>query len=111
VIRRNGIPRDTTDFESSSVVPLGASDLRRRPASFGSKLFPRWVALLDLVAGALAVVGGILQVAALSRAGPLFDVADAVTGVGAISFWIWILITSIMLWRHTQDIAKGRPAQ
>jgi hypothetical protein len=92
-------------------LPLGASILAASAGMFGSQLFPRWLGLLALVAGAVGVVGGILQVAALSRTGPLFDVADALTGVGAIGFWIWILSTSIILWRHTPRNRQGRAAQ
>ena len=95
----------------SVFVPLGASILAASAGMLGSQIFPRWLALLALVAGAHAVVGGILQVAALSRTGPLLDVADALTGVGAIGFWIWILSTSIILWRHTPRNRQGRAAQ
>jgi hypothetical protein len=87
-------------------VPLGASILAASGGMLVSHLFPQWLGAIALVAGTCVVVGGILQVAALSSTGRLFDIGGPVTSVGAVGFWIWILVTSIILWRHTPPRAR-----
>jgi uncharacterized protein DUF4386 len=81
-------------------VPLGASVLAASAGMLGSDLFPRWLGGLGLLAGGIAIVGGITQVAAAGETGALHDAGDPLTTVGAIGFWIWLIATSVILWRH-----------
>lgn len=81
-------------------VPIGVSILAASAGMVGSDVFPRWLGILGLFAGVAAMVGGIIQVAALGSTGMLHDVGEPVTNVGAVGFWIWLIATSIILWRH-----------
>jgi hypothetical protein len=80
-------------------VPIATSVVAAAAGMLWSGLFPRWLCWLGIAAGALAVVGGIIQVAFLRGESTLADVGQPLTGVGALGFWIWMLATSIILWR------------
>jgi hypothetical protein len=81
-------------------VPIGVSIVAASAGMLGSDLFPRWLGALGLLAGGFAIVGGIIQVAALGETGTLHDAGEPLTTVGALGFWIWLIATSVSLWRH-----------
>ena len=81
-------------------VPIGVSILAASAGMLGSDIFPRWLGVVGVFAGVAATVGGIIQVAALGSTGVLHDVGEPLTNVGAVVFWLWLVATSIILWRH-----------
>jgi Domain of unknown function (DUF4386) len=91
-------------------VPIGVSILAASAGMLGSDLFPRWLGGLGLIAGGIGIVGGIIQVAALGETGTLHDVGEPLTNVEALGFWIWLIATSVILWRHAPRRARTRAA-
>jgi hypothetical protein len=81
-------------------VPLGVSILAASAGMLGSDIFPRWLGVVGVFAGVAATVGGIIQVAALGSTGVLHDVGEPAANVGGVVFWLWLVATSIILWRH-----------
>jgi hypothetical protein len=49
----------------------------------------------------LAIVGGFLAAAALGDDGSFEDVGATPSTVGAVLFWVWMIVTSVLLWRAT----------
>lgn len=79
------------------VAPIGVAVFAGSLAMLLSSLFPRWLAWLGLVAGALLVAGGIESSAAAGSSGGLHDL-----GLMPIPlFWIWIIVTGVILFRAT----------
>ncbi len=91
-------------------VPIATSVVAAAAGMLASGLFPRWLCWLGIAAGAVAVVGGIIQVAALRGDGALVDLGNPVTGAGALGFWIWMLVTSLILWRRAPQRAGASEA-
>lgn len=81
------------------LVPLGASVLASSLAMLSSGLFARWLSWLGIVAGALVVAGGIVGTTGAGDSGTVHDLADPLTGPPVALFWIWMLATSIVLFR------------
>lgn len=88
--------------------PLGVSVLTASAAMVGSRLFARWLGWLGLVAGCLLIAGGIMGAAALGADGGFHDLGEQASSIGALAFWIWILATSVILWRRSPRRA-GEP--
>ena len=65
-----------------------------------SGLFARWLCWLGIVAGALIVAGGVVGAAGAGDSGTVHDLADPLTGPPVAAFWIWMLATSIVLFRR-----------
>ena len=63
-----------------------------------SRLFPRWIGWAGVLGGALLLVGGILGVGGLGAKGTFHDVASAFL-VGVPIFWVWMIATSVVLFR------------
>jgi hypothetical protein len=82
------------------VAAVGASVLTASAAMLLSGLFARWLCWLGLVAGALIVVGGIIATAGAGDSGTLHDLGEPLTGLPVVAFWIWMLATSIVLFRR-----------
>ena len=79
--------------------PLGLCVVAGSLAMLVSQLFPRWLAWLGLVAGALLTFGGIVGASAQGATGSFHDIGGAFTGVPVLGFWIWMIATSIVLFR------------
>ena len=79
--------------------PIGASVLACATAMLDSRLVARWLAWLGVAGGALLVVGGFLGAAALGDDGDFKDVGATPSAVGSVLFWIWLVATSVVLWR------------
>ena len=56
----------------------------------------------------LLAVGGVVGAAALGSSGTLHDVGGALTGIPVAGFWIWMIGTSVILFRATP---RRGPAQ
>jgi hypothetical protein len=80
--------------------PIGVSVLASSAAIVRSGLFARWVGWLGVAAGALMIAGGILGAAALGDDGGFKDWGEQPSAFGALAFWIWMLATSVILWRR-----------
>jgi hypothetical protein len=81
------------------VVPIGASVLASGIAMLRSGLFARWLGWLGVVAGGLVVIGGVVLTTGAGDTGTLHDLADPLTGPPVALFWIWMIATSVVLFR------------
>jgi hypothetical protein len=89
-------------------VPIMVSVLGASAGMFRSGLFSRWLPGLGLVVGAVGSVGGIIQVAAAGELGTTLGGAGAtLTNAGVLGFWIWMIATSIILWRHAGQAVEA----
>ena len=79
--------------------PIGVSVLACAATMLESQLVRRWLAWLGVAAGVLLIVGGFLAAAALGDDGDFKDVGTTPSAFGAVLFWIWLLATSVVLWR------------
>ena len=66
-----------------------------------SGLFPRWLSWLGVVAGGLLAVGSVFGAAGLGSSGTIHDVGSALTGFPVAGMWIWMIATSVILFRAT----------
>jgi hypothetical protein len=82
--------------------PIGVSVLAGSIAMILSRLFPRWLGWVGVLGGALLLVGGIIGVGGLGARGTFHDVAGALMG-GAPIVWIWMIATSVVLFRATAE--------
>jgi hypothetical protein len=86
--------------------PLGASVLSAALAMLLARAFPSWLCWLGMVAGVAGCAVGVINGAAFHQGGALYHVANVLSAVAAIGFWLWMLITAILLFR-----AAGRPSR
>jgi hypothetical protein len=82
------------------VVPIGASVLASSVAMVRSGLFPRWLSWLGVIVGVLVVAGGVVTTTGAGDTGTVADLADPLTGPPVALFWIWMLATSVVLFRR-----------
>jgi hypothetical protein len=80
---------------------MGVSVLAGSLAMQMSGFFAKWLSWLGLVAGALLICGGVVGASALGSTGGFHDFGGALTGVPVPVFWIWMIATSVVLFRHT----------
>ena len=90
------------------LVPLGASVLASSTAMLLSVLFPRWLCWLGIVAGAFVILGGVVGTAGAGDSGTVHDLGDPLTGIPVAAFWLWMIATSIVLFRRAP---QPRPAE
>lgn len=80
--------------------PIGLSMLAGSLAMSISGLFPRWIVWLGIVSGPLVVAGGIVGASAAGSTGAFHDIGAALNGLPVAGFWVWIIATSVLLFRH-----------
>jgi hypothetical protein len=78
--------------------PLGVFVAMSSLAMLRSGLFPSWLSWLGLVSGTVALVGGVVSAAALETS--FSGIGDALTSIGVLGFWVWMLGTGILLYRR-----------
>jgi len=81
--------------------PIGVSVLAGSIAMILSRLFPRWLAWVGILGGSLLVVGGIVAVGGLGASGTFHDVAGALSSIPVPIVWVWMIGTSVVLFRAT----------
>lgn len=81
--------------------PIGLSILAISVVMWQSRVFPWWVCLLGLLSGAALCVGG--MTAGFQSGGQLQQIANNAQ-FGVLGFWVWMLITGVILFR-----AAGQP--
>ncbi len=79
--------------------PVGASVLAFSIVMLSAGLFPRWIGWLGIVAGTMGILGGVIEPSATGAEGAFHDFGTIPTGIGAGGFWIWLIATSVVLWR------------
>jgi hypothetical protein len=79
-------------------VVIGVSVLACSVSMLLSGLFRNWLPWLGVVAGVLLVAGGMTAAATAGSGGNLHD-ATAGGGLGVPVFWIWMISTSVVLFR------------
>lgn len=89
------------------VTPVGVSVLASSMAMLLSGVFPRWVSWLGVIAGAL-IAGGVIGSAGVGDTGRLHDLADPLTGIPVAAFWLWMIATSIVLFRHAPPLRSSQ---
>lgn len=82
------------------VTTIGASVLSASAAMLLSGLFARWLGWLGVVAAVLIVAGGIVGTTGAGDTGTVHDLAEPLTGPPVAAFWLWMLATSIVLFRR-----------
>lgn len=82
------------------VATIGASVLAASAAMLLSGLFARWLGGLGVVAGVLIVAGGIVGTTGAGDTGTVHDLAEPLMGPPVAAFWLWMLATSIVLFRR-----------
>ena len=70
-----------------------------------SRLFPRWICWLGLVAGMGEVLYGLVVGPAFAAGGMLWTYLP-VLGFSGLAFWIWMLATGIVLFRHSGQTSR-----
>ena len=80
--------------------PIGVSVLAGSIAMILSRLFPRWLGWVGILGGSLLLVAGIIGVGGLGARGTFHNVAGALMG-GVPIVWIWMIATSVVLFRAT----------
>jgi hypothetical protein len=86
--------------------PLGTSVFVASLAMLRSRAFPAWLCWLGMFAGGSGCVGGVLIGAAFHQGGALYQAINLSTTVAVIGFWLWMLITGVLLFRAAGR--KGR---
>jgi hypothetical protein len=81
--------------------PIGASVVTASLAMLLSRLFPRWLTWLGLISGVLLTAAGIIASSAQGSAGTWHTIGSVLGGVPVLAVWIWMIATSIILWRAT----------
>jgi len=81
--------------------PIGVCMVAGSLAMHLSRLFPRWLTWLGLVAGALVICGGIVAASAQGATGSFHTVGGILNGPPTFGFWIWMIGTSVVLFRAT----------
>ena len=81
--------------------PIGVSVVTASLAMLLSRLFPRWLTWLGLIGGVLLTAAGIIASSAQGAAGSWHNVGSVLGGVPVFAVWIWMIATSIILWRAT----------
>jgi len=81
--------------------PIAMSVLAGSLAMLLSGLFPKWLSWLGVVAGGLLAVGSTMGAAGLGANGTLHDVGGALTSLPVPGIWIWMIATSVILFRAT----------
>jgi len=84
--------------------PLGVFVAMSSLAMLRSGLFPSWLCWLGLVSGTIALVGGVISGPAIGTSSS--GISDALTTIGVVGFWIWMLGTGILLFRRA---GQSRP--
>ena len=80
--------------------PIGISILATAYAQLRSRLFPAWLCWLGLASGAVVALLGLLVGPALA-AGPGPFQAVQTLAIATVGFWIWMLVTGILLFRRS----------
>lgn len=83
---------------------VGLSMTAASVAMVRAGLFAPWLRWLGVVAGGLATIGGVVGGAALGADGSGHDIGALLTGVPLLGFWVWMIVTSVVLFR----LAPGR---
>jgi hypothetical protein len=81
------------------LIPLGASVLASSVAMLLSGLFSRWLCWLGVAAGAFVILGGVVGTTGAGDTGTVHDLGDPLTGIPVAAFWVWMIVTSIVLFR------------
>jgi hypothetical protein len=79
--------------------PIGVSVLAGAIAMILSGLFPRWLGWVGVLGGSLLAVGGIVGVGGLGASGTFHDVAGALSSIPVPIVWVWMIATSVVLFR------------
>jgi hypothetical protein len=82
------------------VTTIGVSVLTSSLAMVFSGLFPRWIAWLGVVVGVLVILGGIVGTTGAGDTGTVHDLGEPLMGPPVAGFWLWMLATSIVLFRR-----------
>ena len=81
--------------------PAGVAVVVASLAMLTSRLFPRGLAWLGLVAGVLVTIGGIVASSAKGGGGGWHTFGGVLTGVPVFLFWVWMIVTAVVVFRAT----------
>ena len=78
--------------------PVGVSVLACAYAMLRSRLFASWLCWVGLVGGVAAIAACLVAGATTDASGT--GAADAITSIGAIGLWVWMIGTGVVLLRR-----------
>jgi hypothetical protein len=81
--------------------PIGVAVVAASLAMLLSRLFPSWLSWLGLIGGVLVTVAGIIASSAQGAAGTWHTLGGALAGPPEIAVLIWMIATSVIIWRAT----------
>jgi hypothetical protein len=88
--------------------PIGVSVLAAAYAQLRSRLFPAWLVWLGIASGLVGVVlGVVIGPAFLAGPGPYQTVQ--MLSLASLGFWVWMLATGIILFRHSTPRSTTGP--
>ena len=87
--------------------PLGASVLAASLGLLASRLFPRLIGWLGVVAGSLLTAGGIIAAAAQGSTGSFHDIGGALRSLPVPLVWIWLIATGVIVWRAPRNSSRA----
>lgn len=98
---------DAVAFQTDQMIwaPLGASLVCAGISMWQSALFVRVLPVLAVAAGVAGLVAG-AALAAPAQQG----VADGVTSLAALGFWVWMVWTGVVVWRAGRSAPQGSRA-
>ena len=79
--------------------PIGVFLAAMSWAMLRSGLFPRWQSWVGLVAGVVAMVGGVLNSAGYGT-NWMSDLGEGLTGAAGVAFWVWMIAVGVHLFRR-----------
>lgn len=90
--------------------PVGLSVIAASVAMLLSRLFPWWLTWLGLLGGLVLTVAGIIASSAQGATGTWHSIGSALSGPPVFAVWIWMIATSVILWRAAPRTAVATTA-
>ena len=94
-------------LNASVFSPIGLSVLAISVVMLQSRLFPWWLSLLGVLAGAALCIEGVLGGAGSQIGAHLYP--GFLDPFGVFGFWAWMLVTGVLLFRATGKPRQRRP--
>jgi hypothetical protein len=88
--------------------PIGVSVMTAALAMLMSRLFPSWLSWLGLLGGLLLAAAGVVASSAEGSTGAWHTIGNVLSGPPVLAAWVWMIATSVILWRATPRADAAR---